>query len=239
MKSFIELQKQIAEFSKKGIKPSVDFSNANTYRKMVYDNTANALNTTYEMTKLALGDDVWMSLVDEFVRNYHSDEPRYWRMPERLITFEEKANWGAKHEVPWLSESLKFEWKLTELFHAPDDASSHRDHISIDQPAVFGTTWELMSFNYPVYKPKWTELNADKGSYSIILYRDPQTLEVKIEEINPFLSVLVTTLKENPSHSIKEILKEIMGANGLEINNAVLDSTSKFCNKLLVFGVLK
>lgn len=239
MKSFTELQRQIAEFSKKGTEPATDLPNRNIYRSLVYDNTANALKTTYEMTMLALGNSVWTNLVDEFIRNYDSDEPRYWRMPEHLINFEEKVNWGGRHHVPWLGESLQFEWKLTELFHAPDDAPSEKDHISLDQPVEFGKAWELMSFNYPVYKPKWNELSSEKGSYSILLYRDPQSLKVKVEEINPFLLLLMTALMENPTNSIKETLKEIMDANRLEINDTVLDSSSKFFNKIHTYGVIK
>jgi hypothetical protein len=239
MKSFSELQKEMASCSKKGIVPTTNIENLETYRRMVYDNTANALATTYEMTKLAMGENRWKELVDGFVKDYHSDEPRYWKMPKRLLDYEKNQNWGLTNNMPWLNESLQFEWTLTEIFHLPDEKDATKAGFSSleDQP-VLTSSWQLMIFNYPVYKPEWNALNHAAGTYHILVYRNPATLQVKIEELNHFLHSFLAFLSKKRNQSILAVFESLLEDNRLKSNPEMLKSAEEFCWKLKSYGVL-
>lgn len=194
--NFQTLQRSFAHFCRTNIPvelPGITSpERMQTYRNLVFSSVCSALEKAYPIAKAALGNNNWDLLVQEFFTNYPCKSPEFWKMPQGLCEYVQQSP-GTLKDFPWLSDLLEFEWIEIEVYMMEDmvvpEATAVGDPMEL--APIITPEHRLQQFQYPVFRLKPAELEdkntlkSQKGSYFILTFRHPKTLQVRFLELSP------------------------------------------------------
>ena len=191
--------------------------NLTHYRRLVFNNVLDTLETAYPITKNLLGDENWETIVNRFFSTYNIQSPQIWMMPEEFKNYLLEQEKELLNTYPLLENLLEFEWPEVEIFMMPDiPHEKPEEGFYILNPEI-----DILKLSYPVHiKSPLLITNEDLGTYFVSLHRNPNTGSVQFTNLSiPFVDVL-EHLSANPltENDIKQILKKY--ASEKEVNIA-------------------
>ncbi|HYG51853.1 MAG TPA: hypothetical protein VD905_13170, partial [Flavobacteriales bacterium] len=86
--------------------------------------------------------------------------------------------------------------------------------------------------SYPLHKKNHQELESQKGTYYVLIYRHRETMSVNFYEMSPFLVQVFTYLNQHQT-SLKNALLLVGKANGVTDENFLYTHGEKFGEQLL------
>ncbi|ANW94903.1 hypothetical protein AXE80_00720 [Wenyingzhuangia fucanilytica] len=190
--------------------------NLTHYRRLVFNNVLDTLETAYPVAKNLLGDDHWENIVNCFFSTYNIQSPQIWRMPEEFKNYLIKQEDELLKTYPFLENLLEFEWLEVEIFMMPDvPYEKPKDGFYVLNPEI-----DILMLSYPVHiKSPHLITEEDRGSYFVSLHRNPDTGSVQFTNLSiPFVDVL-EHLSANPltEQNIKQILKKYASENDVNV----------------------
>ncbi|MGY5354973.1 HvfC/BufC N-terminal domain-containing protein [Wenyingzhuangia sp. IMCC45467] len=181
--------------------------NLTHYRRLVFNNVLDSLETAYPLTEKLLGKEKWELLVNRFFSNYDIQSPQIWKMPEEF------KNYILKHEpeltikYPLLENLLNFEWLEVEIFMMMDITAPK----PLPNTFILNPEMDMIRVDYPVHlKNPNLITKADIGTYFICMHRNPDTGNVQFTNLSiPFVDVLEKlSAKPLTETEIKNILQK-------------------------------
>ena len=190
--------------------------NLTHYRRLVFNNVLDTLETAYPITKNLLGDENWETIVNRFFSTYNIQSPQIWMMPEEFKNYLLEQEKELLNTYPLLENLLEFEWLEVEIFMMPDvPHKKYKDGFYTLNPEI-----DMMMLSYPVHiKSPNLITEKDKDSYFVSLHRNPDTGSVQFTNLSiPFVDV-IEHLAANPltENDIKQILKKYASENEVNV----------------------
>jgi hypothetical protein len=155
------------------------------YGDLVYTRMEETLSSSFPLFKRFTGDR-FGDLVALFVKERHRS-PLLMDLPGEFLEFFRSADLPLKASMPFLEDLLLYEWAELKVFWAEDpevSPFSWEGRYELSPTAVLGR------FSFPVHRAdrlEAEELLRLKGSYHLLVYRDPEDLEVKTVELTEFV----------------------------------------------------
>lgn len=202
------------------------------YRRLVFNNVLDSLETAYPLTQKLLGAEDWELLVNRFFSNYNIKSPQIWMMPEEFKDYILDKETDLTTQFPFLENLLNFEWLEVEIFMMLD-VKKHKP-----KPNTFALNPEMdmIMVSYPVHLKNANLITEeDKGSYFICMHRHPETGNVQFTNLSiPFVDVL-EQLSAKPL--TEEDIKKILGkyAPSETVNTAYNEFIQQSLNTQLIF----
>ncbi|NIJ44240.1 hypothetical protein FHR24_000679 [Wenyingzhuangia heitensis] len=228
-------QSKLATYCRTGNSVTIEGAvqkNLTHYRRLVFNNVLDSLETAYPLTQKLLDPKDWELLVHRFFSYYNIQSPQIWMMPEEFKNYILETELILTKQYPFLENLLTFEWLEVEVFMMPDIPH----HKAPPETYVLNPEMDMMMVNYPVHlKNANTITKDDKGTYFICMHRDPDTGNVQFTNLSiPFVDVIECLSKKPLTDiQIKEILKKY--AQDEIIETAFLDFINKATSTKLIF----
>lgn len=144
----------------------------------------------------------WEALVDDFLLSAELPSPHLWQMPRSLIDHAHRRELGTLLGLPYLADLLLFEWIEIEV-HMMEDVPTEGlfcEQLTATSRLTLTAESRLVGLGYPVFRGAPEQWAAEQGSYFVIVFRHPQTLEVRFIEVGaPFLGCLQQLLEQPTS----------------------------------------
>ncbi len=158
------------------------------YRDLVFNRFYDTVKTSFPVFSKIVGRKVLRDLVSDFLKEDHRS-PILADLSYDFAEFFRRTDHPVKERLPFLEDLLEFELAELEVFTAPD---SPVDKEPFDWNSNFEITpsCKLKEFSYPVHRAEEIEpkdLLKMRGSYYMILYRDPEDHGVKRLDLTEFV----------------------------------------------------
>lgn len=182
------------------------------YRRLFRNNIHNTLVQSFPIAFEVLPKEEWDRLVDDFFANGKVTDGRVWLMAENFYEFVVDNNFAARFDKPWLNDLLLFEWVEIEV-HTMDDVPKEHFLTSgdlLNDTIEINPEYRLVNFEYPVHLYAAGQAAEKKGSYFLLVWRDPESFKVKFSNLHP-LAVVVFEKIRTGQKSLNQIIDEMDG----------------------------
>ena len=203
------------------------------YRRLVYNVIDDTLQTAYPLTYKLLAATEWNMLVKDFFSTHACQSFQVWKMPYELYQYVEQHNLSVKEKYPHLLNLLLFEWMEIEVFMMEDiDVPAFKTNGTlITDELILNPEHFLLVTEYPVHQKKATEINvADKGTYYLLIFREPQTGKVIFIELSLFFVWLIEQIKTT-GYSVYQLSKEASRLFNIP-QQQILENSQSFLSEL-------
>lgn len=201
------------------------------YRELVYNRFEDFIKTSFPLFFSFVEQEI-EPLVRKFVEMDHTS-PLLIDIGREFVEFFRSIETSLKHRLPFLEDLLIYEWAEIEVFNA------------LDEEITPGFSWEgryrlsrssrLIHLNYPAHSIdglSQRDILERKGSYYILLYRDPTT-EVKRVELTAFVYDFLREVDSGRS-PMSALENSSLGEEKEEVKWYL----ERFLKELLNFGIL-
>ena len=203
-------QSSLANYCKTGnlgpIK-GINVKNIVQYRRLVFNNIIDTLETAYPITYKLLGEEKWLAAINDYFENCNIQNPQIWLMPEEFKDYLIESNSPLLKEYVFLKDLLAFEWIEVAVFMMPDISRKQKTE---ENTFLLNPEIDLIKVDYPVHLKNANLITeADKSDYFISMHRNPDTGSVQFTNLSiPFVEVL-ETMSDTPLTIID--IKAILG----------------------------
>ena len=183
------------------------------YRELIYNNLEAGVAFCYPIAKELLGEELWHSLVREFMINHRSQKHYYRQIPGEFLDYMLNEHNPSKDEPPFLNQLLHYEWAelalLTSEEEIPTAGVDPKGDLLSGQPLISPLAW-LLSYDYPVHKidPEFQPERPTDEQVFLIVYRDRQD-EIGFMEANAVTARLFALLDDETGLSGRQALETI------------------------------
>ena len=198
-KETINIQSELASYCRDG--KLRDIQGAKTerlphYRRLVYNIVNNAMEQAYPITLQILSSEEWDDFIYSFFSEHDPQSSEVWKLPYELYLFAKSNAWNEKLNRSYLLDLLYFEWLEIEVYCMPDGevVDFHANGEIVEQRLVVNPDHRLIHLQYPVHKKAWKELEKSKGSFFVLVFRDPNTGKVHFMELSSFFALVFERL---------------------------------------------
>ena len=208
-----KIQQDLADYCRGKQLPGIPGVNAKRlahYRRLIGNVIYDVLETAYPITHQILNDEEWRYVVDEFFRNHRIQSAQIWKMPFEFYLYALQNETARKLHRPYLNDLLYFEWLEIEVHTMPDaDLPEYSAHLAFnDQAPVFNPDYKILELEYPVHRTETSKLEAQKGRYFLLVYREQKDFSVQFMEVTEFFAALYKKISQEKL-SAKDLLREI------------------------------
>jgi len=238
----LEIQRKFTQYCRTGqLKsiPGADSQRIEQYRRLTWNIIDGTLQGSYPLTHDILSEKEWEDLVQDFFSTWDLHNPEIWRMPKQLYEFVLSLNYAQKLMKPYLNDLLLFEWLEVEVFmmaDRPAPINKKQGDIWKDQ-IVLNPEHFLTKFDYPVFRSAAADLEAQKGTYFLVSFRHPETLEASFMEVSAFYMRALEVLSE-VCVSGSDLLEHIASEFGLQLTDQLKQGFEEFLNSLRKAGMI-
>lgn len=202
--SLAEIAERFSRFCRTGeLDPSfqVNPKRAQIYFRHVKTGIESALRRAYPLTYHLLKPKRWNQLVDAFLAEADCATPFLWRMPQFLVDFVKKNEWGHRFNLPYLDDLVDFEWLEIEIYMMPDCSEKRirRKASLLDNPLVVNPESRIAIYSYPVFEKKKLPRPMKKGTYPLLTFRHPDYQQVHFIALSPFFKTVMDHLQSQCS----------------------------------------
>ncbi|KAB1064062.1 HvfC family RiPP maturation protein [Salibacter halophilus] len=237
-----DIQSKLAEYARTGSKKEIEGARDDRlhhYRRLVYNVVKGVLDQGFPIAKEIMGEERWDDLVFDFFKRHKCQENEVWKMPSELVEFVDKTNYQESIGLPYLPELLLFEWLEIQVHGMQDVALPNTQEFGsdLDEALVLNPYLEIAQFQYPVHLRSASEMEANKGHYYLLIYRELDSHLVKFMNLTGFTAILLDTLGQSPK-TLRHALNEMGQSLGMEITHEIEQKAIEFIEKMVEKGVV-
>lgn len=184
------------------------------YRELFFRNIESFIAGNFPVLRRLYGDDDWLALVREFMRNHRAQTPYFLEIGREFIEFLQSRS-ASPADPPFLQELAHYEW--VELALDVDDTdlgaiAADRNGDLLQQPPVLSPLAWCMGYQFPVHRigPGFRPLQPETQPTLLVVYRD-RTDKVGFMEVNPVTMRLLELLQASDSRPGKIVLAQLAG----------------------------
>ncbi len=180
------------------------------YRRLFRNNIHNTLVQSFPIAFEVLTKEEWNKLVDDFFALGKVTDGRVWLMAENFYEFVVENDYITIFDKPWLNDLLLFEWVEIEVHTMNDVPKEHflTSGDSLNDVVEINPEYRLINLEYPVHLYAANQTTRKKGSYFLLVYRDPDSFKVKFSNLHP-LAVVVFEKIRTERKSLQQIIDEM------------------------------
>ena len=237
-----DIQSKLAEYARTGSKKEIEGARDNRlhhYRRLVYNVVKGVLDQGFPISKEIMGEDRWNDLVFDFFKRHKCQENEVWKMPSELVEFVDSTDYQKSLGLHYLPELLLFEWLEIQVHGMQDVAvpKTQKFGSDLDEALVLNPYLEIAQFQYPVHLRSASEMEANKGHYYLLIYRETDSHLVKFMNLTGFTAILLDTLGQSPK-TLRHALDEMAQSLGMKITSEIEQKAIEFIEKMETKGVV-
>ncbi len=202
-----------------------------TYRNHISYGILGGISSCFPVLKSLVGPKDWNDLLNEFYLK------RLTRSPIARRVFGEFSQFLRSHyrgpllkKLPYLKELAEYEHLELKLFFEKESPRApKREDLAHELPSntdvllsfipILNPYLETRLYRWPVHhisRDHWKPSLLKRGTYGLIVYRDPETLKVRFVEANPpLLDVIAALAKKPPLRKLTDLFStEVFAALG-------------------------
>lgn len=203
------------------------------YRRLVYNITADALESAYPITRTILTENHWSQMVDEFIAEHKAQHAQLYLMPGELLEFALEKRYAEKFDVPYLMDLLQFEW-VEVLVHsmADCDESDVQPIEDVLNDILIVTPYhKILVLDFPVHQLKSANIyGLNEKSYHLVHREKSGTVQYTL--LNELTYHLINELTST-NKSLIEILSPLVGNMEINEKQNFLNGAIQFVQKLI------
>ncbi|HKY64250.1 MAG TPA: putative DNA-binding domain-containing protein [bacterium] len=179
------------------------------YRELVSERMLDTLKNISPVARSLLSEKEWWALLWAFLKKAPPKSEILRELAGEFSGYLKARRHPLAKKYPYLGELLEYEYLEIEMRFAPEDEGRTPAGKFRLNPAH-----ALASYRWPVHfisedfrDPK----KMPRGYYHLLLWRDPQSLEVKFMEVNGLIAALLRRLEKGPQAAgtlLKAVAKE-------------------------------
>lgn len=242
-----EIQEKLGEYCRSGEEPDlpgISPGRIRHYHRLVQNVVNDTLDTAFPITLAALGQDAWILLVNDFFTAGLPQTPQVWKLPYEFYRYHAEQETGKRIQREYLDDLLLFEWMEIEVHTMPDREYPEfveKGNLFLDRLA-FNPEHEIVQLEYPIHTHPAQQAVDKKGDYFALLYRLPESGNVKFLALSPLNTYIFSRLLE-AERPLNEIKGEFARLAGIESGRYLDEALEKFFQDLmdrkLILGFLK
>ncbi len=180
------------------------------YRRLFRNNIHNTLVQSFPIAFEVLPKEEWDKLVDDYFATGAVSDGRVWLMAGNFYEFVVENSYAEGFNKPWLNDLILFEWVEIEVHTMNDIPKEHflNTGDTLNDIIEINPEYRLINLEYPVHLYAAEQAAEKKGSYFLLVYRDPESFKVKFSNLHP-LAVVVFEKIRSEGKSLKQIIDEI------------------------------
>lgn len=206
-----------------------------TYRELVFEGMLDVLQNICPVARGILSEEEWKQIFWDFLRKAPPQSVVLRRLPFEASQYLKANTHPLSKRYPWLGELMEYEYLEVGLRFAEEDQGSTPDgKIRLNPAHALGIyTWPVHFISEKNYDPN----QLPRGEYSLLLWRHPESLEIKFMEINPLVRVLVQILESGPQKP-DGLLRSVAQQMELEANSEYLTEGKELLENFSKKGIL-
>ncbi len=186
-----------------------------TYRELVFSRMVEVVKNICPVGREIITDSEWEKVIWDFLKNSAPKSPILRELPLEVAKYLQTHAHSLSKKYPYLGELIEYEYLEIQMRFAPDDVEkTTRGKIRINPAHVLAT------YRWPVHfisKEFHTTKKLPQGEYNLLLWRDPDSLEVLFMEVNHLVVSLIKILEKEP-HKKDLLLKKIAKQHRISFN---------------------
>ncbi|MFC2080058.1 DUF2063 domain-containing protein [Bacteroidota bacterium] len=232
-----DIQDLLAGYCKTGKEvpiPGIAKGRIHHYRRLVFNVIKNTMDQAYPIASSSMEAKIWDSLVDEFFSTHSAASTQIWKLPFEFYEYHKLADTAGRLNMPYLNDLLYFEWAEIEIHTMPDVPypSFLESGNILNDSLVLNPEHEILQLEYPVHKHALKEIENKKGLYHVLLFREPETGNVRFMELSVLHAFILMKISET-GLPLQEFKGEIASISGVESEKFLDDFLISFIQDLM------
>jgi hypothetical protein len=206
------------------------------YRRLVYNVMYGILENAYPITKSLLSEPDFKTLVNGYMTRHDAQDPQVWKVPGEFCDFYRENPPKLIDDYPYLLDLLRLEW-LEILVYNQEDAEipeNRKKTIEGNDNVVVNPDFELVHFEYPVYKGEWDDIEVLKGDYYLLVFRNIESKKVHFLDISALHVVMIENLEK--ISPLSKLITHVLASFNLLEEEELKEKLLFFVNKLYEEG---
>lgn len=231
------IQNLLGDYCRTGVErdiPGITPGRVHHYRRLVYNVVRDTMDTAFPITLVALGEERWDVLVQDFFSSEQPQTPQIWKLPLEFYRYHSNQETGTRIQKPFLDDLLYFEWIEIEIHTMPDKPFpeySQTGNIFLDR-LVFNPEYEIVRLEYPVHMYSAEKTLELKGNYFVLVFRSPETGNVQFLNLSGLNTYILTRLADEPI-PLNDLKGDIAQMAGIESEKYLDEALSIFIGDLI------
>ena len=166
------------------------------YRELVTERFVDVLHSVCPVAKSILGEDEWWDLVWDFLKHQPIQNVILRELPWEVSQYLKTHPHPLAEKYPYLGELIEYEFLELRVVFAPEDTAKTPAGKLRLNPAHC-----LAKYRWPVHFISEELSDPEKipqGEFHLLLWRDPDSLDVEFMELNPLSAALIELAKATP-----------------------------------------
>lgn len=205
------------------------------YRELVTERMLDTLKNISPVARGLLSDKEWWSLLWAFLKKSPPKSEILRELAGEFSQFLKTRRHPLFKKYPYLGELLEYEYLEIEMRFAPEDrAKTPAGKVRINPAHLLKTyVWPVHFIGENFRDPK----KMPRGEYHLLLWRDPESLDVKFMEVNGLVASLLRGLEKGPKAALP-LLKAVAKAQGIGIGPEYLAEGRSLLQSLMEKRIL-
>ncbi len=202
------------------------------------------MDQAFPITVASMEEEEWDKLVHEFFSKHPTTSTQIWKLPYEFYQYHLSAGTAGRLKKPYLNDLLYFEWAEIEIHTMPDKSidpyTDKGDPLS--DKLLLNPEYEIIRLEYPVHIQAVKGIELKKGSYFVLLYREPGTGHVKFLDLSILHAFILTRIFET-GESVQSFKGEIAQLAQVEsekyLDNHLTDFVNNLIDRQMILGYRK
>jgi len=183
------------------------------YRELVTERMVQTVQNISPVARSLLSEKEWWRLLWAFLKKNPPQSEILRELAWELAQFCKSRPHPLKKKYPYLGELLEYEYLEIAMRFAPEGSGkAARGELRLNPAHVLAEyRWPVHFIREDFRDPK----KLPQGRYHLLLWREPESLEVKFMEVNPLVAALIRRLERGPAKP-EALLRAVARQNGLK-----------------------
>lgn len=183
------------------------------YRELVTERMVQTVQNISPVARAILSEKEWWQILWAFLKKSRPQSEILRELAWELSQFLKAKPHPLKKKYPYLGELLEYEYLEIAMRFAPEDSGKAlRGKLRLNPAhALADYRWPVHFISEDFRDPK----KLPQGRYHLLLWREPETLEVKFMEVNPLVAALIRRLEKAPAKP-EAALRAVARQSGLK-----------------------
>ena len=237
----IEVQRKLATYCRDGELPQIegaDKDRLSHYRRLVYNVMYGIIENAFPITKSLLSEPDFKTLVSGYMTRHDAQMPQVWRVPGEFCDFYLENPPLLLDDYPYLLDLLKLEWLEILVYNQADSdlPENRKKTIEGNDNVVLNPDYDLVRFEYPIYKGDWEKMIELKGDYYLLIFRNVETKKVHFLDISPLHVLMIENFEKVTP--LSKLISHVLASFNLGEEEELRDKLIFFVNKLYDEGFI-